>query len=165
MNRDKRKVYPIVGVLALLLLLGVAYAATTGTLNFIGTAGFNTNVRLNIVDQVITSPVAGESVSVNTAGDTLTFAVHLSTPGETRYVKFKIENVGNSDAILGTLSKTDPAVTTGITVRWPSMDSTVVAASAKTGEYTIAVHWNPSYPSVTQDVTLSAGINYQQHTP
>ena len=165
MSKDRRKLYGIAGIFALLLVVGVVYAATTGTLFFNGTAGLNTNVRLNIVDEAITDPKQDESVSVNAAKDTLTFTVHLDNPGDTRYVKFKINNAGNTDAILGTLSTTPPAAASGVTVNWPSLDGVIINTGDTSTEYTVEVHWNPSYPNATQDVSLSASINYQQHAP
>ena len=163
--RDKRRMFTIIAAFALLLVTGIVYAATTGNLNFTGTAGFNTNVRLNIIDEAVTSPVPGEGVSVNAAKDTLTFTVHLSNPGETRYVKFRVENTGNADVVMGSLSYTLPEATSGITVSWPSLNGVTVATGGimpATGEYIIGVTWNPDYPNVTQDVTLTAGISYAQ---
>ncbi|MCL2817127.1 MAG: hypothetical protein FWD39_01910 [Clostridiales bacterium] len=162
MSRERKRIYVVAGVFALLLFLGIAYAATTGALEFGGTARI-TNVRLNIVDENIVSPVSGESVSVNPAGDTLTFTVHFSVPGETRYVKFKIENAGNSDAVLGPLVTTPPSEASGITVDWPSLEGVQIVTGATSSEYTIEVHWSESYPGVTSDVSLSASISYQQY--
>ena len=164
MERNKKR-FAIIGAFAVLFLVGVVYAATTGLLNFGGTARFNQNVKLDIINEAITDEGAGESVVVNVGKDTLTFVVHLATPGETRYVTFKIKNVGNSDAILKTLSTTPPATNTGITVTWPELQDVVVLSGETTSTYTIAVYWNPPYPGVTTDVALSATIDYLIHTP
>jgi hypothetical protein len=164
-NRDRKRFYIIAAVFVLLLLIGTVYAATTGLLAFGGTAGFNTNVRLNIVGESIADPAGSESETVNAAKDTLTFALRLSAPGDTRQIKFKIENAGNYDAVLSSLSTTPPAAGSGITVTWPSLNGVQILTGTTSSEYTITVQWNPSYPNVTQDVTLSASINYQQYAP
>jgi len=164
MHNRRRGFYIIASVLAIMLLIGAVYAATTGVLNFGGTAKLN-NVKLIIVDETITGELAGESVGVNPAKDTLSFTVRL-TEGQTRYIKFKVENVGNRPAVLGTLMETTPAESgSGVEVTWPSMNGDIIEHETKSGEYTIAVHWNEAYPNVTQDVTLSATISYSQHTP
>jgi hypothetical protein len=164
--RNRKRTYTIIGAFLLLFVVGIVYAATTGTLNLTGIAGFNTNVRLNIIDESITSEGTGENVGVNPAGDTLTFTVHMNSPGETRHVNFKIENVGNADAILGTLTAPSPAPESGITVVWPTLNGVVVDTGAtmpESGEYTAAITWDSNFPEVTQDVNLSASINYSEH--
>jgi len=164
MHRSRRRVYTVILVFAVILLIGVVYATTTGVLNFGGTARLNTNMKLIIIDEVIVDEDAGEAVSVNAAGDTLSFTVRLDKPGDTKYIKFKIENVGNGDAVLGTLSHTPPASNSGITVTWPSLNTVQVLHGVTSSEYTIEVHWNSAYPEAMQDVSLSATINYSQYT-
>ena len=165
MNRDRKRLYAIVGIFAILLLTGIVYAATTGTLYFGGTANFNKNVQLHIVDEAITGQELGEVVQVNPAKDTLTFSLIFDTPGETRNVKFKIENVGNTDAVLGTLSVTDePAGDSGITVDWPELNGEVILIGGTTSEFTIPVQWSSSYPEAKTEVTMSAQISYSEYT-
>jgi hypothetical protein len=92
----------------------------------------------------------------------LTFSVHLDRPGERRYIRFKVVNFCNRDAVLGTLSTTPPAANSGIIVTWPSLNGATALTGAITPEYTIEVQWDPAYPEANQDVTLSASINYAQ---
>jgi len=168
MNKTRSRIYWTTGAFALLLLIGIVYAAATGLLHFSGTAMFNPNVKLAITDAAITDQATGESVSITPGGDTLAFTVHLTAPNETRYVTFKVANVGNEDAILGALSTVAPAASSGITVSWPTLDGVIVDTGTTmptSDEYTIAVTWNSAYPQVTQDVTIVASIDYTQYTP
>ena len=165
MRRERRRIHLIIWVFAFLLVGGIAYAALTGTLDFHGTVGFNPNVRLNMVvdAEPIANPKEGESAAVDPTGQTLTFTVRLDEPGETRNVRFRIENAGNVSATLGTLSTTTtPATGSGINVSWPSLNGVSVVAGAITAEHIIAVSWDPAYPQATQEVTVSASINYSQ---
>jgi hypothetical protein len=161
--RERRRIYTIVAAFSLLLVGGIIYAAVTGNLAFDGTAGFNPNVRLNMVQEQIVNIKAGESVTVDPSGQTLTFTVRLDEPGENRNVRFRIENVGNTGATLGTLTTTPPTGN-GVNINWPTLNNVAVEPGTTTGEHMITVTWDPAYPQATQDVTLSATINYAQTT-
>ena len=162
-EESKRRTLAIVLVMFVALLLtGIVYAAVTGTLDFFGTSRFGTNVDLVFVNESITGPESGDSVIVSNNGHTLTFNVLMTTPGTTRYIKFKVENVGNVAAELGELVITGPTASTGIVVTWPTLDGVVVEAGATSAEYTIEVYWDPAYPSVTADANFSATIDFAQ---
>ena len=162
MRTDRRRVYTVAIVFAVILLIGVVYAAITGALNFGGTARL-TNTKLIIVDEAITDKTANESIFVNVPKDTLTFTVHLDKPNDTRYVTFKIENTGNVDAVLGKLDTELPEAETGIVVKWPELDGVVIPKNGTSAEYTIEVHWDNDYDEADQDVNLSATITYAQY--
>lgn len=120
-------------------------------------------MQLDIVDEEIVDKAGGESISVTNGGQTLTFNVNLANPGDSKTIKFKIENVGSTDAELGTLSISapeDPAVD----VTWPSLDEVTVDAGDKTGYYEIVVTWDSNYASAEAgSVTFSATINYAEY--
>ena len=160
---NKRNWYVTLSAIALLLLIGVAFAAATGILNFSGAAKLSNNVDLNIIEPAVTDVQSGESATVTADGKTLNFTTILPEPGDTRYVTFKIENVGNVDAVLGSLSSTvTPAPGSGIEVTWPSLNGVTVDKGDTSVKYTIEVHWDENYKSATQNVSFSATINYQQ---
>ena len=158
----RRNVYTVLGVLAILLLTGVVYAAVTGTLHFGGTSHFNKHVDLDIVDEQIQGSHTGDNVYVSANRDTLSFNLAMPEPGQTRRVTFRIKNTGNTNAQLGTLTTTDPLENSGIAVTWPNLNNTIVNAGETSQEYTVEVHWQAAYGSASQDATFSASINYAE---
>ena len=158
----KRNLYIVITILAIFLVTGVVYAAANGVLTFGGTSRFNSNIDLNIVNALIEDEQAGDTLAVVGNNDTLNFSLLMKSPGDTRYIKFKIQNVGNVDASLENMSVNDPLENSGITVTWPVLNNVVVDAGDTSDEYTIAVHWDSAFATATQDVTFSATINYSQ---
>jgi hypothetical protein len=166
--------YTILGVLAILLLAGIVYAAVTGTLHFGGTSRFNRNLNLNIIDEAITGKRSEEHAQVSLNGDTLTFSLLLDKPGDTRQVHFRVRNVGNTDALLGALTTAGPIGVTapaapshghhpGITVTWPGeLEGKILRKGETSGEYTVSVHWDSAHYTSAHDVEFSASINYQE---
>ena len=162
MQKRNGSLYIVLTVLAVLLVTGVVYAAVSGILSFGGTSRFASNVQLMIVSPVVANPEAGDSATVNAAGDTLNFSVLLLTPGESRQVSFHVENVGNTAARLGAISPSDLVTDSGITVNWPQMEGDVIEAGATGDVYTVTVYWDPAYAGTTQEAAFSATINYEQ---
>ena len=158
---NKRNLYLVLSMLAVAFLTGVVYAAVSGTLTLGGTSRFNPNVKLNIIDQTVVGPEAGDSAVVTDNGDTLNFSLAMPEPGTSRYVKFKVRNTGNVNAQLGALSHTSQTLS-GITVTWPDLSGVLIAQGADSPEYTIQVYWEPAYGHVIEDVDFSASITYQQ---
>ena len=163
---NRKQIYTIAAVFAVLLVSSVVYAAWTGVLNFSGTAELNQTVRLDIVGESITDKKASESIAVSTPeGETLTFTVELDAPNDTRYVNFSIRNAGNLPVILSRLDIIAPSEGSGVVADWPNVQNMVIQPGETSDEQTIAVHWAPTHAGITQSVNLSATVNYEQHIP
>ena len=132
-QRKKRKLmfalFAIVGA----MVIGIVWAASSGTLNINGTANLGVNGKVEFVDAAFTV-AAGYVEGEVTDGDDLSFTVDLAV-GDEFEVTFKLENTGNVDVNI-----------TGIEVK-TSLDD----ATETTAEYIFTP------PTFTTDVLLVTG--------
>ena len=174
---DKKKIGIVIGVVLAIFAVTVAWAVLTGTLTFNGTTHLATNVDLRIVDAEILypedpgdeiwEPPVADSLSVSTDGQTLTFTTNLENPGDYRDVEFYVQNFGNVDAKLGTLSITAPAAGSGLNITWPNLNNVVVPETGvgnPAGPYIIKATWI-STASGAKGGTYSASITYAPDSP
>ena len=108
MKRQKKK-YTI--SLLILLLLGIAlgYAALNSNLSISGVSGISAttwDVHFDHIQETSGSVIPNSTTSINAAGNTVTFNVTLSTPGD--FYEFTVDavNAGTVDAMIESFSST-----------------------------------------------------------
>ena len=109
LNRTNRN-YIIMGLCAILLIMGVGYAAFSSQLKISGTSNIASNFLVKITGIEVSSKSGGaaDKPEVTTYNDTsATFGTTLQSPGDSITYDITIENQGTIDAVLKTISKTD----------------------------------------------------------
>ena len=109
LNRTNRN-YIIMGLCAILLIMGVGYAAFQSQLKISGTSNIASNFLVKITGIEVSSKSGGaaDKPDVTTYNDTsATFGTTLQSPGDSITYDITIENQGTIDAVLKTISKTD----------------------------------------------------------
>ena len=113
MLKNKRQLTSLLLVFALLLTSGVVYAALNGMLTFSGTAELlppPPPVRLDIIpaedpEQTVLGSTGTMTVAAD--GQSADIAVVLAAPGESITLSFKVENVGEMDALIKAITTTN----------------------------------------------------------
>jgi len=102
-NKKQRTLLVLIGVFLFIFVVSVAYAALSGTLTIRGSYTFNEHLQVEFTSASFTdSARIGETApSIIANGQTLTFAVLLNEPGDSRTIQFKITNTGNIDIATG----------------------------------------------------------------
>ena len=170
-----KKIITAIIIFVSMLFVSVVYAASIGMLSLGGTANFSSNapVELWFVDAGFeNSYTPGESEDVWVPGildggdnQTIYINAKLLYPGEIRTIKFKIENVEATSAILGALSTNDPDyATSGLVIHWPDLEDVVIAPGTTSAEYEILIEWDvDKYDVLPATNNFSATINYSQY--
>ena len=108
-NRTQRN-YLIVGLCAILVIMGVGYAAFSSQLKITGTSNIDSTWSVKITSITPTDIIgeAKDKPEVTTYTDTTaTFGTSLKLPNDSITYNIVIENQGSLDAKLDTISKTD----------------------------------------------------------
>ena len=98
------------GLCAILLIMTVGYAAFASNLKISGTSNISSNFLVKITNIEVFNKVGGtaDKTSVTTHTDTTaTFGTTLQSPGDSITYDITIEDQGNIDAVLKTITKTD----------------------------------------------------------
>ena len=108
-NRTQRN-YLIIGLCAILVIMGVGYAAFSSQLKITGTSNIDSTWSVKITSITPTDIVgeAKDKPEITTYTDTTaTFGTSLKLPNDSITYNIVIENQGSLDAKLDTISKTD----------------------------------------------------------
>jgi hypothetical protein len=100
-HNRKRYIIPF-AILIGILGIGIVYAATTGLLNFSGTAVVNPNAKVIFDDATITGGTGTSDYTISSDGQTLTFTADFNGSANTITVYADVENTGNVPVVLGT---------------------------------------------------------------
>ena len=106
----RQRNYIIAGLCAILVIMGVGYAAFQSQLKISGTSSVSSNFSVKITDITVSSQNGGaaDKPGITTHTDTTaTFGVTLQSPGDSITYDIRIENQGSIDAVLKTITKTD----------------------------------------------------------
>ena len=109
LNSNQRN-YIIIGLCAILVIMGVGYAAFSSQLKISGTSNIASIFLVKIIGIEVSSQSGGaaDKPEVTTYNDTsATFGTTLQSPGDSITYDITIENQGTIDAVLKTISKTD----------------------------------------------------------
>jgi hypothetical protein len=161
----------LVAAVVLVGLASVAYAAFTQTLTINGTGNTtgDWDVRITGITRTTADGTNGATnVSAPTFNTTsATFAVNLAYPGATATYDIALENQGNVNAVLSSISgltEANAAVPTYIdyTLTGVAVNDTLNASATDTA--TLKVEWDPtdttSNPAATKTATIT--LNYTQ---
>jgi len=168
-NKKQRTLLVLIGVFLFIFVVSVAYAALSGTLTIRGSYTFNEHLQVEFTSASFTdSARIGETApSIIANGQTLTFAVLLNEPGDSRTIQFKITNTGNIDAVLDAIDINAP-VGLNVTVTPALVTGNIDIATGVTlpssGFYNMVIEWDtdPQYEDLigTTSNVIFATIDY-----
>ena len=172
----KQKNIMIAGLLGVVLILGVAYAAFQAQLNINGTSTIDSKWDIKILsitpDKTATNSGTAQNPNYTTAGDinhsitnndlTANFQTALVSPGDSVVYTVVVKNNGTLNAALKTLTKTDssnPAIT--FTVAGITENDVINANDTKTFTVTVAYANVTDQPAATSS-NLSLTLDFTQ---
>ena len=133
--RDRKKRNIIIGSLCcLLVFMGIGYAILSQTLNISGIANMRGNWNVKITNMELLSENKtgrAEEVSHSFTDTTATFEANLYMPGDSIEYRVTVENQGNIDALLKSITPTTTNRSEGIKFSHSEIDNTVLTAGKK----------------------------------
>ena len=133
--RDRKKRNIIIGSLCCLLaFMGIGYAILSQTLNISGIANMRGNWNVKITNMELLSENKtgrAEEVSHSFTDTTATFEANLYMPGDSIEYRVTVENQGNIDALLKSITPTTTNRSEGIKFSHSEIDNTVLTAGKK----------------------------------
>ena len=108
--KTKQRNYIILGLCSILLLMAAGYAAFRSQLTIKGTSNITSEWKVLITDiqsSVVNGTPENEEGSPNYTETTANFSTKLYSPGDSMQYDIKVENQGNIDAVLKSITKTD----------------------------------------------------------
>jgi len=177
MKNQKKNNHSFLLVILLLLVVGISvgYAALSKNLNINGTSNIAKDASWNVLLQNV--KVSAGSVTATTpatiSGDTVNFAVNLTTPGDYYEFTVDVKNAGTIDAKLGS-EPTLPTLTAEqqkyVTYSIKYADGTAIAAndaltSGTTKTVKVRLEFKKDIASLPADglsLTLNYAMNYVQ---
>ena len=166
--RDRKKRNIIIGALCcLLVFMGIGYAILSQTLNISGIANMkgNWNVRITNMELLSENKTGrAEEVSHSFTDTTATFTADLYMPGDSIEYRVTVENQGNIDALLKSITPTTTNRSKGIKFSHSEIDNTVLTAG-KTITFTMKVEFLESATSIpkVENVKYNLELVYVQY--
>ena len=168
MNRKISKTnrnYIIIGLCAILVIMGVGYAAFATQLKINGTANIdsNWNVRITNIQSSVLSGSATNAVEPSYTDTTATFKTNLVSPGDSMKYDITVSNEGSIDAVLESID-----VNTGeneaITFETSGIENGDKLEASQTDILTVIVSYNSSVTSQPENTesTITVTLNYKQ---
>ncbi|MDR0930893.1 MAG: hypothetical protein LBM38_04025 [Clostridiales bacterium] len=162
MTNSKRKTTAIIlAIIALLALAGIVYAVTSGYLTITGTTTVSENINLDITDAVSSDEAIISSAVISNENNTLTLTATMEEPGDTAYVTFNVDNVGNASATITdiTVTNNDDIEVTGT---YTELEGQAIAKGASIDGKTVVLTWPAEELAVkTGANTFSIQIDYE----
>ena len=166
--RDRKKRNTIIGVLCcLLVVMGIGYAILSQTLNISGIANMkgNWNVRITNMELLSENKTGrAEEVSHSFTDTAATFTADLYMPGDSIEYRVTVENQGNIDALLKSITPTTTNKSEGIKFSHSEIDNTVLTAG-KTITFTMKVEFLEDATSIpnVENVKYNLELVYVQY--
>ena len=166
--RDGKKRNIIIGSLcSLLVFMGIGYAILSQTLNISGTANMQGNWSVKITNMELLSDNKtgrAEEVSHSFTDTTATFEANLYMPGDSIEYRVTVENQGNIDALLKSITPTTTNKSSGIKFSHSEIDNTVLTAG-KTITFTMKVEFLEDATSIPKvdKLTYNLELVYVQY--
>ena len=133
--RDRKKRNILIGTLcSLLVLMGIGYAILSQTLNISGIANMRGvwDVKITKMDLIEKNKTGrAENVSNTFTDTTASFEANLYMPGDSIEYEVTVENQGNIDALLKSITPTTTNKSEGIKFSHSQIDNTVLTAGKK----------------------------------
>ena len=165
LNSTQRN-YIIIGLCAILVIMGVGYAAFQSQLKISGTSNIASNFLVKITDIQVSNIVRGaadkEDVTTHT-DTTATFGTTLQSPGDSITYDITIENKGTIDAVLKTITKTDTS-NSAIIFETSGVNEGDPLNVGEIATMQVTVTYNPDVTSQPDDLdsTLKVDLDYEQ---
>ena len=166
--RDRKKRNIIIGALCcLLVFMGIGYAILSQTLNISGIANMRGNWNVKITNMELLSENKtgrAEEVSHSFTDTTATFEANLYMPGDSIEYRVTVENQGNIDALLKSITPTTTNRSEGIKFSHSEIDNTVLTAG-KTITFTMKVEFLEDATSIpnVENVSYNLELVYVQY--
>ena len=166
--RDRKKRNIIIGALcSLLVFMGIGYAILSQTLNISGIANMRGNWNVKITNMELLSENKtgrAEEVSHSFTDTTATFEANLYMPGDSIEYRVTVENQGNIDALLKSITPTTTNKSEGIKFSHSEIDNTVLTAG-KTITFTMKVEFLEDATSIpnVENVSYNLELVYVQY--
>jgi len=164
MKRNKKKLATVLAIFSLILAIGIVYAAVAGTLTFNGTVNLDDFVKLDIVNASVND--AGSSINVSPDKQSATLVANPAAPGDAVTFSFKVQNVGNADAVIDSVVLTDVngALVGDVTISgdYDLLENEIVQIGDTTGSYTIIVTWDSAAVSAAGTDTFKVTMDYSK---
>ena len=157
--------YIIIGLCAILVIMGVGYAAFTTQLKISGTSNIASNFLVKITDiqSTVQSGSATNAVEPSYTDLTATFKTNLVSPGDSMKYDITVSNEGSIDAVLESID-----VNTGendaITFETSGIENGDKLEASQTDILTVIVSYNSSVTSQPENTnsTITVTLNYKQ---
>ena len=166
--RDRKKRNIIIGSLCcLLVFMGIGYAILSQTLNISGIANMKGNWNVKITNMELLSENKtgrAEEVSHSFTDTTATFTADLYMPGDSIEYRVTVENQGNIDAVLKSITPTTTNKSEGIKFSHSEIDNTILTAG-KTITFTMKVEFLEDATSIpnVENVKYNLELVYVQY--
>ena len=166
--RDRKKRNIIIGALCcLLVFMGIGYAILSQTLNISGIANMKGNWNVKITNmELLSENKTGRAVEVSHSftDTTATFTADLYMPGDSIEYRVTVENQGNIDAVLKSITPTTTNKSEGIKFSHSEIDNTVLTAG-KTITFTMKVEFLEDATSIpkVENVKYNLELVYVQY--
>ena len=166
--RDRKKRNIIIGSLCcLLVFMGIGYAILSQTLNISGIANMKGNWNVKITNMELLSENKtgrAEEVSHTFTDTTATFTADLYMPGDSIEYRVTVENQGNIDALLKSITPTTTNKSEGIEFSHSEIDNTILTAG-KTITFTMKVEFLEDATSIpnVENVSYNLELVYVQY--
>ena len=168
MNRKISKVnrnYIIIGLCAILVIMGVGYAAFATQLKINGTANIdsNWNVRITDIQSAVQSGSATNAVEPSYTDTTATFKTNLVSPGDSMKYDITVSNEGSIDAVLESI-EVNTNENEAITFETSGIENGDKLEASQTDILTVIVSYNSSITSQPENTnsTITVTLNYKQ---
>ena len=163
---SRQRNYIIAGLCAILVIMGVGYAAFQSQLKISGTSNITSDFAVRITSITPNSIVGGaaDKPEVTTHTDTTaTFGTTLQSPGDSITYDVVIENEGNIDATLKTISKTDTS-NSAILFETSGVNEGDELGVGESATMKVKVTYNPSVTSQPENLesSLKVTLDYEQ---
>ena len=167
LSRRQRNNLIIGGLCAVVVLMGIGYAAFASQLKINGTSSISSNFSVLITDITSGSIVGGASNAAEPAhtNTTATFNTNLVSPGDSITYTIKVENQGTIDAILTSID-----VNTGSNEAIEFVTSGIEEGDnllqGESDELYVKVTYSNSITSQPENTssTITVTLNYEQAT-
>ena len=164
LNSNQRN-YIIIGLCAILVIMGVGYAAFQSQLKISGTSNIASNFLVKITDIQSTVQSGGASDATPPTHDdtTATFKTNLVSPGDSMKYDITVENQGNMDAVLESIEINDgnnPA----ITFQTSGIEEGDELQVSQSDVLTVIVSYDSNVTSQPEnkESTITVTLNYKQ---
>ena len=164
-RKRKQKNLIIGGLIAIVFLLSVGYAAFATSLNINGTAKTTSKWDVEIIDVQATTSGGATSKTATHTDLSATIAAELTEPGDKVTYQIKVKNKGTLNAKLETVTMTD-SNNEAIIFTKKGIEQGSVLEINEEATLTVTIEYNPEVTEQPSSLTASTTItfNYVQST-